>query len=262
MKTLYPLCSLLFASCVMTSAGTPGQLREVVMRDTATAPYGSLGVELGGHFDPGDRQSIPLRMEYGYRETMALFLDVEAYEKISRPGNDGEGFGDLGLGLRDRFWESSVGTSSLFEARVVLPTGGNHDGLGAGGVDFYAATTLSQSFEEVLLSTWVELGILGDVLDSGTEMQRTVAGAAAVNLGESLLGFGELEQTFGDALDPASGRLGVAWRTPAATTIDVGLSLGLNDDAPDGVAFFVGFSSNLGLLGPSGPDLTSTLEPR
>ena len=36
----------LTGSCVLTSAETPGQLREGVLRDTSTAPFGTLGVEL------------------------------------------------------------------------------------------------------------------------------------------------------------------------------------------------------------------------
>lgn len=242
----------LTGSCVLTSAETPGQLREGVLRDTSTAPFGTLGVELAVEVDPGDRQAVPLRLEYGYGEATAVFLDVAAYEKVELAGNDGEGFGDLGLGLRHRFLENDVGTTAALEGRVTLPTGNENEGTGSGSVDLYAAAVLSQAFEEVLLSGWLELGVLGDALDTGTDMQRTVGVAGAMNLGESVIGFAALEREFRDDFQPALGKLGVAWRTSSSMTIDVGMAVGLNSEAPD-ASFFVGFSSNLGPLGPRGP---------
>jgi len=253
MKSALILPLSVLTSCVMTTAGTPGALRDAVVRDTSTAAYGTLGVELGVEVDPGDRQHVPLRLEYGYSAETALFLDVAAYEKVNRPGDDGEGFGDLGLGVRQRMFENHSGTTGALEGRLTLPTGDEGEGTGTGSVDLYAAGVLSQAFEEVLVSGWLELGVLGDAFDSGTDMQRTVGVATAANLGETLIGFGALERTFGDHLDPALGRVGVAWRTQGSMMIDLGLSVGLNNDAPDGAAFFVGFSSNLGVLGPRGP---------
>lgn len=253
MKCALLLPLFLATSCVMTTAGTPDPLRDAVLRDTSTAAYGTLGAELGVEVDPGDRQHVPLRLEYGYREETALFLDVAAYEKVNRPGDDGEGFGDIGLGVRQRFFENLSGTSGAFEGRVSLPTGDEGEGTGTGSVDLYAAGILSQALDEALLSGWLELGVLGDAFDSGTDMQRNVGLAMATNLGEVMMGFGALERTFGDHANPANGRVGVAWRTSSAMTVDLGLNVGLNDDAPNGASVFVGFSTNLGVLGPRGP---------
>jgi len=252
MKLTLFLCLPLAGACVTTTAGTPGQLREGVLRDTSTAEYGTLGVELAVEVDPGDHQRVPLRLEYGYREATALFLDVAAYEKAQLPGNDGEGFGDIGLGVRHRFFESDAGTTGALEGRVSLPTGNENKGTGSGSVDLYGAAVMSQAFEEVLLSGWLELGVLGDAFDSGTDMQRTVGLASAVNLGESVIGFATLERAFRDDFDPATGKFGVAYRPSSSWTFDMGLAVGFNSDAPD-AAFFLGFSSNLGPLGPSGP---------
>ena len=250
MKSLLMLTLILSSSCAMTTAGTPGGLRQSVLRDTATAPEGSLGAEMGVTIDPGDRRAVPVRFEYGYRDDITLFVDVAAYEKISQPGSDGEGFGDLGVGWRNRFFESQAGTEAAFEGRVTFPTGDESEGTGTGSLDLYAAGILTQSFDDVLLGGWLEVGLLGDAFDSGTDMQRTVGLSVVSNLSETLMGFGVLERTFGDHSDPAVGRAGVAWRMAVDRTIDIGLSSGLNNDAPDGPAFFIGFSSNLGVLGP------------
>jgi hypothetical protein len=246
------LFPLLLAACATTSGEAPEFGRAGLSADTGTTAYGTFEVEVGFEADPGDSKGVPLKLKYGNSEQTELYLDLSVYEKIDMPGGDGEGIGDLGLGVRHRFWEGSAGTSSALEGRVKFPTGDEGEGTSTGKVDFFAAGMLTQEFESLVLNGYFELGVLGDATADDTDVQRTLAISWSAPAAKGLGTFGELSQVYSDELDPAALLLGMFLPLSSTTVFDFGVSFGLNGDAPGGV-LFVGLTTNLGILGPQGP---------
>jgi len=244
---------LLTPACVLTQAGPPLIARHSVASDTDTTEYGTFEVEVGGSFDPGERKAFPVRLKHGLSEQVEVYADWSVYEKTERVGqDDGEGIGDAGIGIRHRFWENTQGTSTALEGRVSIPTGDEDELTGTGNLDWFGSVMATQDFQGTRFNGWVEVGVLGDALSDDTEMQRNLAFSMASNLGEDLIGYAELSRTFGEDIDPAYGTLGLGWRASPVTTLDFGVAIGMNDEAEDAV-YFVGFTSNLGILGAQGP---------
>ncbi|MDF1801127.1 MAG: hypothetical protein P1V81_18315 [Planctomycetota bacterium] len=250
-----PLVVLLLVTpaCVLTEAGAPGLARHAMASDTSTTKYGTFEVEVGGSSDPGQHQAYLVTMKHGLSEQVEIYADWSVYEKVKRVGlDDGEGIGDAGLGIRHRFWENSQGTSTALEGRVAIPTGDEDELTGTGSMGWFGSVMVSQDFEGTRLNGWVEVGVLGDVLEDDTEMQRNLAFSMASNLGEELVGYAELSRSFGELLDPAYGTLGLGWHVTPHTMLDFGVAIGMNNEAADAV-YFLGFTSNLGILGAQGP---------
>ncbi|MFT4709603.1 MAG: hypothetical protein ACI9D0_001792 [Bacteroidia bacterium] len=258
MKTplnLAPLAAtLLCCACASTTGEEPDFGRAGLSSDTGTTAYGTFEVEAGFEVDPGDRKAVPLTVKYGHSEYTELYMDWSVYEKIARPGDDGEGIGDLGFGVRHRFWEGNNGTSAGLQGFVKFPTGDEDEGTSNGDLDFFAASMVTQEFSNLTLNGFFELGVLGDPVDDDTDVQRTIAISWATPTGQGLDAFGEVSRVFTDGLDPAYLLLGLAHQTTEITVFDFGVSLGLNSDAADD-SFFIGVTTNLGILGPQGPSV-------
>lgn len=255
MKLILSCLALCLGSCAVSTSGAPHGLRRAVMRHAEVPAAGEIVSEVGFEADPGERKQVPLLLEYGIGDGGALFLDVSAYEKNNAATGDGESIGDIALGVRQQFWGNDYGRLGAFEGRVSFPTGDEDDGVGTGSVDWYASALLSQSYESVRLTGWLEIGVLGDAFDSGTDTQRTAAISAATNLGDTLIGFLECQSVFREDVDPSTARFGLAWETGGGSSMDFGLVAGLNDDAPD-AAFFLGFHKSLGFFSRTGPSLS------
>lgn len=235
-------------ACTSLIKGEPVPLGVRVIQDTALAGNGKLGVEMGFTVDPGDRKTVPIYFEYGVSETLDVFAELSAYEKVNLPGDDGEGLGDTLVGVRTLLFETDSGTSGLLEGYVSIPTGDEDEGTGSGSLDWFAAGVVSQAFAQATFSGWLELGLLGNALSSDQDTSQRVGGSVSVNLGDEVLGFMELENEQVEELHRGFARVGVAWRSGASTVMDVGVALGLDGEAADAV-YFVGFSTSLGLLG-------------
>lgn len=217
-----------------------------VLQDTRVVDQGKLGVEMGFTVDPGQRKTVPIYFEYGVSDTLNVFLDLSAYEKVDQPGDDGEGIGDAGLGARTLLFDLEAGTRGLLEARMSIPTGDVGDGTGSGDVEWFAAGVLNQAFEQATFGLWLELGLLGNAFGSDPDTAQRVGANVTVGLADDVLGFLELENEYLEDLDTGVARFGVALKSSAATVMDLGVSLGLDEDAADAV-YFVGFTTQLGL---------------
>ncbi len=229
--------------------------------DTGTTEYGTVEVQAHGVFDPGRTKAFPLRIKHGLSDDVEIYADWSVYEKIERPGMDhGEGIGDAGIGIRHRFWEGAQGTSTALEGRVSIPTGDEDELTGTGSLDWFGSVMVTQEFDDLLLNGWLELGVLGDALEDDTDMQRAMAVSAAANLDEQLIGYAELSRVLGeDDFDPAYGTLGLGWRVTPDTTLELGVAIGMNDEAADEIVF-IGFTSNLGFVGAQGPRASADLQ--
>lgn len=253
--TAAPLAAtLLCCACASTSGEQPDFGRAGLSSDTGTTAYGTFEVEVGFEADPGDRKAVPLTIKFGHSEYTELYMDWSVYEKVALPGDDGEGVGDLGFGVRHRYWEGINGTSAGLQGFVKLPTGDEDEGTSNGELDFFAATMVTQEFSNLTLNGFFQLGVIGDPIDDDTDVERTVAVSWGVPTGQGLDAFGEVSRVFTDGLDPAYLLLGLAFQSTATTVFDFGVSLGLNSDAPED-SFFIGLTTNLGILGPQGPSV-------
>ena len=227
--------------------GEPGGVGSSALQNTDMAWAQAIGVDMGFEVDPGEKKSVPIHFEYGISDVLDVFLDFSAYEKVNLPGNDGEGMGDTSIGLRTLLFDLESGTRAVLEGRTRFPTGDDDDGTGTGSVDWFALGVLSQAFEQGVAAVFLELGVLGNAFSSDAPTKRLVGGSLALNVTDRVLAFSEIESEQLDELNAGTLRLGVAWVSGESTTIDVGLSLGLNEDASDAV-YFVGFSTVFNVL--------------
>ena len=247
-RSLVGAACLLLAACSLEvgSGYAPTPQRPTLSSDTSTTYAGSLEVEGGVSADPGDDFSVPTTFKYGIDAETEIFLGATLLRYVDVAGNDDAGFGDTVVGARHRFWESAGGPSAAAQLAVKLPTADSSGPLGSGEIDVYTAGILTAPFQEMLSVTgYLEFGFLGDPA-GGADLQQLVAVAPSLVLNDDLSLFGEFSFLLVDGgPDPALLTLGLARSLDAATVADFGLVFGLNDEAPD-MAFFVGFTTNLG----------------
>ena len=120
--------------------------RPTFSKNTATTAQGTVEVEAGLLRDPGDLFDTPTTIKYGLSAQDELFIGLSPFKMVELPGDDGEGFGDVTLGWRQRFWEQQDnGTSAAWMAYVKLPTADEDEGLGSGEVDGFLAGSLTMA---------------------------------------------------------------------------------------------------------------------
>ena len=151
------------------------------------------------------------------------------------------------IGARHRFWESGAGTSAAFQIATKLPSGEEREGLGTGELDFFGSGIFTHQFaESTAVTAYYELGLLGDPDGPGTDLQHGVAIAASHPLSSRLAAFAEVAGVFAsEGPTPVFITLGLATSFTPSFAFDMGLAVGLNDDAPD-LQFLVGMTVNLG----------------
>jgi hypothetical protein len=247
------LLAALAAGCGTLGERAPAtpQRPRVSSATTTTAP-GTQEIELGAAIDPGDALDVPLTAKWGAGERSELFVGWSPYRGVDVPGDDEDGVGDVVVGLRTRALDETPNhPAAAFQAAVKIPT---HDegALSSGEPDLLLAGIADVSPGDFGVTSFYELGVLGDPDHSAVEIRHSLALAASHPIGERFGGFGELaflltpevddEQlllTLGGTFAP------VSWRV-----FDVGVAIGLSEDAPDLVLLF-GLTENLGaLLGP------------
>lgn len=246
---LFPALLGACASMPDDAAGVTPQ-RPSFSSDTSTTAPGTFELEAGATLDPGDSAAVPMALKYGVGERTEVYVGLSPYQVLERPGEDGEGLGDTLLGLRHRFWESEADTSAALQLSTKLPTGDDDEGLSSGEYDLFAAGILTHAFDErSALTAYYELGFLGDPASSDVDDQHAFALALSRTLPSNYGTFFELAEVFGPHdVDPIVATLGVTKALSRSVVFDVGLALGLNDDAPD-VQLLVGFTVNFGALG-------------
>ena len=133
----------LAAACAAPSASwregqdvTATPQRPTFSKNAATTAQGTVEIEAGLLRDPGDLFDTPTTLKYGLSERDELFVGFAPFKMVELPGDDGEGFGDILVGWRQRFWQQQEsGTAAAWQAAVKLPTADEDEGLGSGEVD-------------------------------------------------------------------------------------------------------------------------------
>lgn len=249
--------SLLAAACVAPQRSweegaqipvTPQ--RPKISRNTATTAAGTIEVEGGIERAPSDSFFMPALVKYGVMDRNEAFVGFSPYNTIELAGDDGEGFGDVTLGWRQRFAEQSGNRPSLaWQAALKLPTADEDDALGTGELDGYGALSASYGVDQFAFTGYGQLGLLGDPNSSGADVQYVLAGAADYAYGPTVVFFGEV----GGAVTPEFDderiflTLGGGWSPSLGLRLDTGFRIGLTDDAPD-FSYLVGFTRNIGRI--------------
>lgn len=229
------------AGCRVAGSRPPSPQRPTLSSDTSTTAQGTLEVETGVDLDPDDRFGLPTTLKYGLSDTGEVSLGLSLFERIDRPGDDADGPSDVTVATRHRVWERGP-DSAAFQLATKLPTADEDEGLSSGELDFGAAGILSHSGSPLSWTAFGELSWLGDP-SGGTDPRQALALAASVpGPGASSL-FGELAHIGGSGPDQQFATLGTAW--PAGDAVlDLGVRLGIDDDAPD-LVLLVGMTLNL-----------------
>jgi hypothetical protein len=213
--------------------------------NTYTTAPGTLEVEAGVLIDPSDALDTGFVMKYGYDDRSEILVGVLPGVAVEGAG---VGFGDLRLGWRQRLTEHQLGKLSLaYQALVKLPTADENKGLGTGEVDGFIAGIGTLPMEGWSATGYVELGLLGDPVNSGTDLQLALAGAMDRAMAGATSVFGEVAGIFIDDQDHNSifTTLGANWSPTPGLVLDTAVLVGLSNDAPD-FQFLVGFTRNLG----------------
>ncbi len=250
MKLLAALCTLSLAACTVTSLPTTGQpvtpQRPGLAADTNTTAPGTFELEGGVYRDPGDQWATPTTLKYGYGERTELFVGWVPI--LHDDDRDVTVIGDSQLGIRHRYQDRTDDVpSAAIQALINLPTG-NED-LGSPETDMSLAGIISGEVENVLLTGYGSFDLRGDPTGPGIDPGFSLALAGGTPPLGDWSGFGELAGVFVPArdLDSVFMTLGGVYQVIPELAFDVGLVIGLSNDAPD-LALVFGFTRNFGDL--------------
>lgn len=242
----------LLAACAVhaepATAATPQ--RPTVSANTKTTATDTVELEAGVSVDPSDTFDSPLRLKYGLGPRTEFAVRFSPLVYLSRPGDDGNGIGDLFLGTKHRIVEQDGDWPSLaFGLITKLPAASTVEGIGSGEIDFFAEGIASADYDDVSLTAYYKFGALGAPRARGVDGQHTGALAASVPLGGDFGAFGEVAGVFDDERrqDAVFTTLGVTHQPLVNLVLDGGVVVGLSDDAPD-LAVIVGMTLNFGHL--------------
>src|SRR5688572_14553411 len=228
-------------------AATPQ--RPTFSRNTSTTAQGTVEIEAGLMREPGEQFATPATLKYGLSPRDELFVGFTPFKMVELPGDDGEGFGDVLVGWRQRFYEmESEPATVAWQAALKLPTADEDEGLGTGEVDGFLAGILTFAQERWTGTGYAQFGLLGEPDDSGVDHQEAIAGVFDMGLANTNAGVvAELAGVFTPErdLEEVFTTLGVNWSPLPGVVFDTGVLLGLSDDAPD-FQYFVGTTRNLG----------------
>ncbi len=239
--------SVVIAGC-SGPPGRPTPQRPTFSSNTATTTAGTTEVEAGVALDPGDFFDSPVTLKYGVSENSELFISMAPYQWLERPGDDGDGIGDLFIGVRERIIDVGPEEPSIaYQLKTKIPTASTHQGLGNGELDFFVAGILDYPIDKLWLTSYYQLGILGDPGGGGPDIQHGIAFAANMPLAESLGAYGELAGIFTPEQDDEQVILsaGVTYPLREGIALDGGVAVGLSRDAPDFQILF-GITTNFG----------------
>ena len=230
-----------------TAAATPQ--RPTLSADTSTTANSSLELELGGLLLDGGSASTPLTVKYGASDTTELFVGLTPYQRVDVPGTDEDGLGDLSLGVRERVADETDDRPSLaVQAIVKIPTADEDRGLGTGELDLVLAGIATRSLPPWTFTGFGQLDLLGDPA-GGVLVGQSLAAAVSRPLEEDFAVFGEIAGVLVPETDSEQlfATLGVTHAPSPARVLDLGVVVGLTEEAPD-FGLVLGLTQNLGSI--------------
>jgi hypothetical protein len=246
------LAGLAAASLVAGCAGAPAKptpQRPTFSRNTSTTAAGTLELEAGVAVDPGDTFDSPVTLKYGVSEDTELFGSMAPYVWEDFDGPNGEGVGDLYLGVRQRFIDVGAEEPTFaYQLQTKIPTAPEDQGIGSGQMDFFAAGIMDYPIEEFWLTTFYQLGIVGEPGgDDDPDIEHGIAFASNAAIDDSLGAYGEIAGVFTPERDDEQifTTVGLTHPLGEGTVVDAGVLVGLSRDAPD-FQITLGITTNFG----------------
>jgi hypothetical protein len=243
---------LALCACVSIpeSAAPATPQRPRFSNNTKTTAARTFELEAGAAVDPGDSFDSPLTLKHGLGPRTELSLGFSPFVYLARPGEDGNGNGDLLVAAKHRFADELDGWPSLgLELTTKLPTASEVEGIGSGEIDFFAAGIASATWGGVGVDGYYRFGALGAPGAAGVDGQHAGAIAALLPVAERWSAFAEIAGIFDDERkqDSVFSTIGLAHALRPHLVLDGGILVGLTDDAPD-VGFVVGATFNFGQI--------------
>ena len=255
---LFPLALLtLLGAC--QSASPQGQprvhaQRPFISQDTYTTPDQLIQLELGGALVTGHETEVPLSLRYGLGPETEFFTTTSPYKDVDRPNDepDGSGWGDTYIGFRHRFRDKDMLSPGYgFQIQTKLPTGRPSKGLGTGDIDWFAAAMANQIYYGFDTTLFYQIGLIGETGDraGNTNHEHTIALQTRRDMDANVQAFAEAAFIWEPEIDREEPTLmaGVSILLDPLTSIDLGIRVGLDDDAESFQVLF-GLSRALGLL--------------
>jgi hypothetical protein len=252
MTRLVPILPLLvpLASCAALERGRDLPVhpqRPTFSNDALTAASGTVELETGVSWDPKDRLGTPVSARLGLDSRSELVLGIEPVVLVG--GGAGKGIGDLVVGYRQRLREAEGNTPALaWQAQLKAPTADEDEGLGTGETDLFGAFAATWPDAEYSMNAFLQVGVLGDP-GGGSVWQTAGSFGVGTELEADTTGFAEVVVSLTPELDDEQlyGLLGVQVAQSAGRILDLGVLIGLSEDAPD-FQLFLGTTTNLGRL--------------
>jgi hypothetical protein len=251
---------ILLSSCMAYEEGRDQPVaprRPTISSGTTTTPAGRIELETGVALDPGDAFSAPLLLKWGYDAETELSIGWSPFVwRDSSRGEDGETVGDILVGYRRRFQEQYGERipSLAADVTVKVPTA-DEDEVGTGEFDLFVGGIAELVEDDISARGYAQLGLLGQEDESSDIDSQVVLALAAEQTfqesGSNASAFGEIAQIWVGEQDYEATllTLGGRWPWTLGRMFDLGVAVGLSDDAPD-LVFLVGFTTGLGVLGP------------
>jgi len=206
-------------------------------------------LEAGVSVDPGDNFDSPVTLKYGISEDTELFGSMAPYVWEDFDGANGEGIGDLFLGVRQRFIDVGADEPTFaYQLKTKIPTAPEEQGIGSGQMDFFAAGIMDYPIDEFWLTTFYQLGIIGEpVGNDDPDLEHGIAVASNMAFDDSLGGYGEIAGIFTPERDDEQliATAGLTHPLGERSVIDAGVAVGLTKDAPD-FQILLGITTNFG----------------
>lgn len=222
--------------------------RPTIGNTTETAAFGTVEIEGGISVDPSDRNSADATVRIGLSEDSELFVMHSPFVNVDTPGTNADGPGDLTIGYRQRLLEESRDfPATAIEFATSLPVGDDDPAISSGYTNFYAGITVDRHFGDLLTSWYYRLGAIGTPVAGDLNAQHTLAVSGYLPLMDRWSGVAELATIIDveSSVEPMFVNAAVMYEVTESLLFDVGVQLGLNDDAPD-VVLFGGFTTNIG----------------
>jgi hypothetical protein len=256
-SSLIVAATALLVASGCSSTGTSNQYRAKVSQNrvnvgntTQTAGFGTIELEAGGTYDASDRMSAKAGVRVGTSETSELFVEHDPYVRIVEDGKDPSGSGDVVVGFRQRLLEESKNfPATALEFSTSLPVGDDDPLLTSGYTNFYGAFVVDRHFGDLLTSFYYKLGAIGTAVANDLDAEHTIALAGFLPVTAGWTAMLEFAGTHRPEFDtePIIVNAALLFNLTDALLFDIGVQVGLNDDAPDAV-IVAGVTTNVGRI--------------
>jgi hypothetical protein len=228
--------------------------RPLTIDDCPPTAKGKVGVDTGfssfkmPNYD--SNVSAVTSLKYGILDNMDIGLDLPYLNYTQAGAQNVAGLGDAAVKAKISVIPAEDHFAGLsFTAGAKLSNGDANKGLGTGATDYAVNSILSKELDKFALHFNLGYTVTGqpagqtlrDVFNYGCAFE-----AAAVMAGANLLGeiYGSTNPDPASDLNPLTATLGANKEVMPGLTADAGLSVGLNDAAPQNI-FMVGLTAEL-----------------